>query len=497
MSKHSDLITKAPNISHLWAQLIVEELVRCGVTQFFVAPGSRSTPLVSAIARHPQAEAIVHFDERGNAFAALGYARATRKPAVWVTTSGTALANGLPAVIEASVEEVPMLLLTADRPPELRQTGANQTIHQPGIFGVYTKWSFDGPVPNDEMPASFVLSTIDQAVHRATEGPVHLNWMFREPLEPISANVSFDEYLQPVEEWIAGSTPYTSYPSNVKTVSGSEVERIVSLLRDEVRGVIVAGRMDTREEGMAVLQLAEKLKWPVFADIGSQIVGVDKSNIIQHYDFLLPNIKDAEAVQVVLQFGRRSTSKKLLKWIETISFEHYIVVDRVAQRLDPIHQVNIRLEANIQEFCEQLLPLIDDQVNATWLNTWKDRDAAIGSRLDTFFDSSQELTEPGVARAISLALDPNQLLVLGNSMPVRDMDTFSRITADNIKVILNRGASGIDGTIATDIWYSIWRSAGSRRTYNVAHRRSVCITRSEFPGFAQILEKASDIGGCE
>ena len=137
MSKHSALITNAPNINHLWAQLIVEELIRCGVSQFFIAPGSRSTPLVTAIARNSAAQAVVHFDERGNAFAALGYARASKKPAVWVTTSGTALANGLPAVIEASIESVPLIMLTADRPPELRQTGANQTIVQPVLLNFW------------------------------------------------------------------------------------------------------------------------------------------------------------------------------------------------------------------------------------------------------------------------------------------------------------------------------------------------------------------------
>ncbi len=127
------------NINAIWAWLIIEELVRSDVTMFFVSPGSRSTPITTAIARHPEAKAIVHFDERGAAFAALGYGRARRQPAVWVTTSGTAVAKRLPAVIEASIDTVPLILLTADRPRELRQTGANQTIRQPNIFGDYLR----------------------------------------------------------------------------------------------------------------------------------------------------------------------------------------------------------------------------------------------------------------------------------------------------------------------------------------------------------------------
>ncbi|PSQ83236.1 MAG: 2-succinyl-5-enolpyruvyl-6-hydroxy-3-cyclohexene-1-carboxylate synthase, partial [Bacteroidetes bacterium QH_2_63_10] len=134
-----------------WAALLVEELVRCGVRRFFVAPGSRSTPLVVAVARHERAQSTLHYDERAAAFAALGYGRATGRPAGWITTSGTAVANGLPAAVEASTDGVPMLLLTADRPPEKRDTGANQTIGQPGIFGEYTRWAVDLPAPTDEI----------------------------------------------------------------------------------------------------------------------------------------------------------------------------------------------------------------------------------------------------------------------------------------------------------------------------------------------------------
>ena len=135
------------NINHFWADLIIDELVRNGVRQFFIAPGSRSTPLVAAISRHPEASAVIHFDERGSAFMALGYGRSTQRPAVWVTTSGTAVANGLPAIIEAAQSETPLIALTADRPAELRSTGANQAIDQVDIFGKYTKWFVDLPCP--------------------------------------------------------------------------------------------------------------------------------------------------------------------------------------------------------------------------------------------------------------------------------------------------------------------------------------------------------------
>ena len=174
---------ETPRANRLWAYLIVEELVRCGVDFFCVAPGSRSTPLVAALAASERARSLIHFDERGTAFAALGHARATGRPAAWITTSGTAVANGLPAVVEASTDGVPMILLTADRPPELRQTGANQTIDQPDIFGDYVRWRFDLPAPDPAIDPAMVLTTVDQAAYRAArtpQGPVHLNLMFRE-----------------------------------------------------------------------------------------------------------------------------------------------------------------------------------------------------------------------------------------------------------------------------------------------------------------------------
>ena len=159
----------APNINRYWANLISAELLRCGVSLFAVAPGSRSTPLVAALADHADAKSIIHFDERGTAFLALGAASRSRKPAVWITTSGTAVANGFPAVVEASQSEIPLILLTADRPFELREVGANQAIDQTGIFGKYTRWSVDLPTPGPDVPLPSLLTTIDSAYATETD----------------------------------------------------------------------------------------------------------------------------------------------------------------------------------------------------------------------------------------------------------------------------------------------------------------------------------------
>ncbi|HET7271590.1 MAG TPA: 2-succinyl-5-enolpyruvyl-6-hydroxy-3-cyclohexene-1-carboxylic-acid synthase, partial [Rubrobacter sp.] len=240
-----------PRANRLWAYLIVEELLRCGVEFFCVAPGSRSTPLVAAIAANERARNLIHFDERGTAFAALGYARATGRPAAWITTSGTAVANGLPAVVEAATDGVPMILLTADRPPELRQTGANQSIDQPDIFGDYVRWRFDLPAPDPSIDPAMVLTTVDQAAYRAIrtpQGPVHLNLMFREPFLPEDADAP-----SAPSAWMKTGEAHTRYAASKPAVDKIETDSLWAALRTAKRGLVVAGRLASRKQGEAVL----------------------------------------------------------------------------------------------------------------------------------------------------------------------------------------------------------------------------------------------------
>ena len=186
---------EATDINFLWTNLMVEELLRSGIDMFCLSPGSRSAPLAVAIGQLGEEKVITHFDERGAAFHAIGYARATGKPAVVVCTSGTAAANYFPAIVEASNDNLPLIILTADRPPELRDTGANQTIDQTKLYGDYVRWQFDMPCPDEKISPEFVLTTIDQAVFRSCgnpSGPVHINCMFREPLAPTGTMIDFE-----------------------------------------------------------------------------------------------------------------------------------------------------------------------------------------------------------------------------------------------------------------------------------------------------------------
>ena len=209
------------NINHCWGSLIIEEFSRLGVDYFCVACGSRSSPLVIALAQNKRVKSFVHFDERGLAFHAMGYSAAAKKPAVLICTSGTAAANFFPAVIEASKKKLPLIVITADRPPELRQTGAVQTIDQVGLFGKYAQWAMDMPCPDIKINPQFVLTTIDQAWYQAVRnrGVAHINCMFRQPLSLVKTSEDLKGYIKPLNRWAQSKAPYTDYVTGFESMA--------------------------------------------------------------------------------------------------------------------------------------------------------------------------------------------------------------------------------------------------------------------------------------
>ncbi len=452
------MITDAPNLPRLWADLLIEELLRNGVGLFCVAPGSRSTPLVSAIAENPRArkKVLLHYDERGTAFAALGYARATGLPAVWITTSGTAVANGLPAVVEASTDEVPMILLTADRPPELRQSGANQTIDQPGIFGGYARWSFDLPAPDPLIDPAMVLTTTDQAVHRTLRvppGPVHLNAAFREPLAPTADGEDYSEYLSGLWRWLNGETPYTTYPASRPNV---EAEPLYRELRGASRGLIVAGRLGSSAERESVRALSEALGWPLLPDIASGLrsTGNETPCRAAYYDLLLAheNFAGSHAPDAVLHVGGRLVSKRLQQHISRSAPSPYAVVHSSPTRFDPDHRVTHNVEADVAKFCDELTQLArrgPPRSGTEWVESWSAASGKVGEALERALPEGGEISEPLTARAVSRLTPEGWGLFLASSMPVRDMDAYAAAGGPALEVGVNRGASGIDGTVAS------------------------------------------------
>jgi len=400
-----------------------------------------------AIAEHPDARATVHYDERGSSFAALGFARGARQPACWVTTSGTALANGYPAVVEAAVDGVPMILLTADRPPELRDTGANQTIDQVKLFGDHVRAFIDLPAPTLDIPPAFVLTTVDRAVHAAGErpGPVHLNAMFREPLAPTNDRFDHAGYLAGLGAWRAHRRPYTVYERPVSAVTpptGAEAP-----LRAARRGLILAGRLSP-EAARAAQALSDAWQWPLLPDVGSQL-RLGEEGVVSHADLLAgsPAFLRQYAPDAVLQLGDRIVSKRINALTTGIS--PYVVVHASGDRLDPGHVVSHRVQADVGAFCRGLIDAGPPIAEAGWFEGWRAADGRVAEWLQERFVREPALTEPHVARLISERIPAGSGLCLASSMPVRDMDRFASGRSLRVHVATNRGASGIDGTVAT------------------------------------------------
>jgi 2-succinyl-5-enolpyruvyl-6-hydroxy-3-cyclohexene-1-carboxylate synthase len=414
-----------------YAKQIVHHLVQQGVRRVCIAPGSRSTPLAYAFSQEDRLEKIIHFDERGVGFNAYGYAKGSKTPVAILATSGTAAANFFPAVIEAYKEEVPLIIITADRPPELRDCGGNQTCDQVKIFGTHVRWYFEIPCPETAVPDGFVGTTIAQAVYRATHtprGPVHLNVLFREPF----FSETQDEIL-----------PSTHYETSHLCLSTSAVEQWAKKLAACERGVIIAGSLSTPRSLKSIFSLAEQLDWPILPDItsGLRSEGVHQ-NTIPYFDMVLkitPHLRP----DCILHFGDRLVSKPLMQWIQRSAPPLYAMVVDHPDRHDPTHTLTHRIQSDPTLFCEQLLSWLPRRIS--WLNTWKTISQVVEGHVDDFIPSA---SEPGLIRFLHHHLPPHYALFFANSMPVRDAEMFFFPRFHRAPIFGKRGTSGIDGNIA-------------------------------------------------
>ncbi|EXB44935.1 Protein PHYLLO [Morus notabilis] len=471
------------NINTVWASLIVEEFSR-------LAPGSRSSPLAVAASTHPLITCIPCFDERSLAFHAVGYARGSRKPAVVITSSGTAVSNLLPAVVEAYQDFIPLLLLTADRPSELQDAGANQAINQVKHFGSFVRFFFSLPAAADCVPARMVLTTVDSAVHWATSspcGPVHINCPFREPLEN-SPSEWTSSCLKGLDFWMSSAEPFTKYfdvqCAHACTDSPQEIIDIVNLIQTANKGILLIGAIHTVDEMWAVLLLAKHLLWPVVADIlsGLRLRKLltsfpeieDNTIFIDHLDHVLLSdfVSDWINIDVILQIGSRITSQRVSKMLEGFFPCSYIMVDNHPFRYDPSHIVTHRVQSGIVEFANHLLKVEFTYQRNGWSTYLQVVNLMVGRELSFQISAEYSLTEPQVARIISEALSYDTALFVGNSMAIRDADMYghgwSRCTHNTSAMILNsepffrliwvvgnRGASGIDGLISTAVGFAV------------------------------------------
>lgn len=440
----------APNINRLWADLIVEELVRHDITRFIIAPGSRSAPLVAAVVAHRRAEPIIHFDERGTGFYALGAGRSSGCPAVLITTSGTAVANLLPAVIEASQDFVPLIVISADRPPELVDTGANQAIDQTRIFGNYVRWFSDLSCPSPEIPVRTVLATIDHAVARALgspAGPVHLNLPFREPLAP--TETAFQDHYGGIAGWMGTSQPLTRHPRSHVVSQEATMDNLCSVVETARRGLIVVGGLASFAEADHIQSLAEHLTWPILADVTSQLrLGSRATVTVANPHLVCMHESHEQGPDVVFRFGGNISSKIILAYLRDQSAEHHVAVNSHPFKVDPENRPSLRIQSDIGPFCASLLTARTSP-DDDWLASWTTTDFT--PAFDAFLVSESPVSEPAVARLLTRAVPVDHVLYLANSMPIRDADMFADPAGRRVLVGANRGASGIDGTIASAV----------------------------------------------
>ncbi|MBP2645673.1 MAG: 2-succinyl-5-enolpyruvyl-6-hydroxy-3-cyclohexene-carboxylic-acid synthase [Firmicutes bacterium] len=432
----------------------VDELARCGLCHVVISPGSRSTPLALLLAEHPAIQVWLHIDERSAGFFALGMAKASRKTVALLCSSGTAAANYMPAVVEAHQSRVPLLLLTADRPPELRDVGAPQAIDQIHIFGRYVKWFVEMALPEVSPDllqyARMVASRALMAARSGLQGPVHLNFPFRESLIPD---------LSLLDLWKGGREEgrcYTRVLTGYRQLEQCYMDELAQELRQVERGLIVCGPQDDPLLAGNVVALAERLQYPVLADPLSQIRsgGHDKRWIIESYDAFL---RDREVIdmlkpQVVIRFGAAAVSKALFLYLKQHSSCRQIVVDDESGWQDPTLAASDMLYVNPIFFLRSIGQAIGRKAAGTglsqWSRTWmKVNEAAKEVILRQV--SHPDFWEVHVYVDLLACLPDQSTLFIGNSMPVRDLDTFFFGQEREIRVIANRGANGIDGVVSS------------------------------------------------
>lgn len=434
-----------PNI--VWAQVFVAGLAQAGLTAVVMAPGSRSTPLTLAFEAHPAIEVFLHLDERSAGFFALGIAVASDRPVALVCTSGTAVANFLPALVEARMSQVPLLALTADRPHELRHSGANQTIDQVKIYGDQVLWSVDAPVPQPDAP-DVVLRHLHTLAARAwatanglPKGPVHVNFPFRAPLEPVNGN----------RLSVVGNRSGSPITRGSITLSDTDLDRLAALIWENPHGLLVCGpRCPGGEFPTAVAALARQAGYPLLADPASGVrfgAWVADTAVISSYETFMQTPLPWPEPQLILRFGAVPTSKWLNAYLDKIAPAYRLHIRENGVWADDSHRTTHFIQAHETAVCQQLATRLPQRHNEEWLTAVTRTEAHTWQTLETnlfepYFDGAV------VADVVDL-LPPDATLFMGNSSPIRHLDQYGRAHSKNIFAYANRGASGIDGNLST------------------------------------------------
>jgi 2-succinyl-5-enolpyruvyl-6-hydroxy-3-cyclohexene-1-carboxylate synthase len=412
---------------------IIDQLISHGVDFFCISPGARNTSLVLSIAKHKKARSITHSDERAISYLGLGYAKATKKPACIITTSGTAVGNCLPAIMESYYSNTPLIVITADRPIEKRLFGDNQSADQIKIFQNYVNWQICFSPSDKSLNKDFIKTVIAYANYSSCikKGPVHINCAFREPF--------FDKnnLTYPKPESIHKYT----IPKKEFTLDKDLLKNLVSK-----KGIIIAGENASFPE---IIDLANFLNWPLFANILSNIKNEKSNNLIPHYDKILSSsIEEEMSPEIILHFGKREIFKNFQNWIKDKQIENYIhITEEENFCFNPQHKITNKILCETKSFCENILS--SDMVpnkNRSYLEKWQKANQKEKASLKR----DENFSQKSIFKYLSSYIPKNHPIFISNSTAIRDADKYLFPINTN-KIFANRGVSGIDGNISTAI----------------------------------------------
>jgi 2-succinyl-5-enolpyruvyl-6-hydroxy-3-cyclohexene-1-carboxylate synthase len=443
------------NRNYFWANIFFDQLAECGVKYACISPGSRSTPLTYSLSQNKKIKSYVIIDERTSGFFALGIAKQTNSPVVVVTTSGTAAAELYPAIIEAYQNRIPLIICTADRPAYLRNSGANQTINQDHLYNNHVRFFYDTGLPIIDQKK---IKQFKEAAKNAFDicnnknvGPVHINIPFEKPLEPNSFTDEIEEKI--LLESIADELNQNHIRQS-KNVEQKNIKIIEDLLRKSKTGLITIGPGNFDDSFFSLIEnFSIKFSLPVFVDASSGLRFKSKplSNLITNYDALIRSegFPKLFSPKFVLHFGRPLTSPKLENYFSVVKPKGFSI-NVFGDSNDSSRKFKI-IRTSEQLFLENLIKSIEVNQNhfSPELKKLKILDSEIEKIKPEIFSITKKLNETGLLLNIIDSIPPHSNLMIGNSIPIRDLDFFSSVVNKNINVFQNRGASGIDGITST------------------------------------------------
>ena len=531
------------NTNTVWASVLAETLQRLGLTTAVICPGSRSAPLTIAFAQNNKIETIPILDERSASFFALGIAQKSGLPAALICTSGTAAANFYPAIIEARESRIPLLIFTADRPPELRDCHAGQAIDQVKIYGNYPNWQAELAIPSASIGMlDYLRQTIVYAIERSifpTKGPVHLNIPFRDPLVPVPdlAVEALETQFNP-QHFFAGLEPIFAGESSTlpspPLFRGGE-ESTMQQWHKCSKGIIIAGVSQPQfaeKYCSAIAQISQLLNWPVLAEGLSPVRNYAQLNphLISTYDLILRNRELADKLipEIAIQIGDLPTSKELRNWLDKTQPKRYII-DPSHHNFDPLHGKTIHLRTSVENLATilTLVPPLNKSESTLvsplnkgestlvpplnkgglggvltspsneYLQLWRNTEIQVRETIDQKISAINKIIEPKVSWLLSQILPPATPIFIANSMPVRDVEFFWKPNNLEIKPFFNRGANGIDGTLSTALGVAHRNQSSIMLTGDLAllHDTNGFLIKNKFVGHLTIILINNNGGG--